>query len=194
MSARAVRTSGIVGLSTILIVPASAFLVGWLGPSRPGLEGALAHVGVLFIVMYYALVGCAAFLLWATKQVFNASGYRSADLLIGTVFGLLVFLPPLALPAWAWLSILAIIFGRRSGSLMWRAIGIIYLIATALVVCTTVAEFGYIDIPGLDLLMVCSGLVLLVGWLYHSIALILSAGKMAGTGPADPNDYRLPSR
>ena len=46
--------------------------------------------------MYYVFVACAAFVFWATKQLFNASGYRSADPAIGTLFALLVFIPPLA--------------------------------------------------------------------------------------------------
>ena len=64
-------------------------------------------------------------------------------------------------------------------------IGIIYPIAAALVVCTTVAVagFGNIDIPDPFLLVAHSGPVLPVGWLYRSIAPILSA-EMAGTGRA----------
>ncbi len=62
---------------------------------------------------------------------------------------------------------------------------IIYPIAAALVVCTTVAVagFGDIDIPDPFLLVAHPGPVLPIGWLYRSIALILSA-EMAGTGPA----------
>ncbi len=182
MSARAVRTSGIVALATVLIVPASAFLVGSVASTGPAsIEGALGKVALLIIVMYYAFVGCSAFVLWATKQVFNASGYRSADALVAWLFGVLVFLPPLALPVWAWFSILAIRFGRRVGAPVWQAVGSIYLIAVMVFTAAIAIEFTDIHISNLEEFMVFSGLMLLVGWSLHGVCLILGARKLAGT-------------
>ncbi len=182
MSARAVRTSGIVALATVLIVPASAYLVGSVASTGPAsIEGALAQVALLIIVMYYAFVGCSAFVLWATKQVFNASGYRSADVLVGWLFGVLVFLPPLAIPIWAWFSILAFKFGRRVGSPLWQAVGVIYLIAVVSLAAAIAIDFTDIHIFYLDEFMVFSGLMLLVGWLCQGVCLILGARKLAGT-------------
>ena len=180
MSARAVRVSGIVALATVLIVPGSAFLVGSVTPSGPAsIERALGQVAVLVIVMYYAFVGCSAFVLWATKQVFNASDYRSADALVAWLFGVLVFLPPLAFPLWAWFSILAIRFGRRVDSPLWKAIGVIYLIAVVLLAAAVAIDFTDIYIPDLDAFMVFLGLMLLVGWWCHGVCLILSVRKLA---------------
>ncbi|MDE0243016.1 MAG: hypothetical protein OXQ84_22900 [bacterium] len=181
MSARAVRVSGVVALATVLIVPGSAFLVGSVTPSGPAnIERALGQIALLTIVMYYAFVGCSAFVLWATKQVFNASGYRSADVLVAWLFGVLVFLPPLAFPLWAWFSILAIRFGRRVGSPLWQVIGVIYLIAVVLLAAAIAIDFAGVHIPDLDAFMVFSGLMLLVAWLFHGVCLIISARKLAG--------------
>ncbi len=180
MSARSVRVSGIVALATVLIVPGSAFLVGSVTSSGPAnIERALGQIALLIIVMYYAFVGCSGFVLWATKQVFNAYDYRSADVLVACLFGVFVFLPPLAFPLWAWFSILAIRFGRRIGSPLWKAIGVIYLIAVVLLAAAIAIDFTDIHIPNLDAFMVFSGLMLLVGWLCHGMCLIISARELA---------------
>lgn len=183
MSARGVRISGIVALATILIVPASAFLIGWVAlTNRSGIEGALANVAVLVIVMYYAFVACAAFLLWATKQIFNASGYRSADLAIGTLFAVLAIVPPAAPLAWAWFAVLVTRFGRQVDSTLWQAIGIVYLLA-AVLAAVGMTIFAGVNVPYLDELLTLSGLLLLAGWLCHGICLILGAREMAETDP-----------
>ena len=178
MSAKAVCTSGIVALATVLIVPGSALLVRSIALVGYSLE----NVFVAVVVMYYAFVACAAFLLWATKQVFNASGYRSADLAIGTLFTMLAIVPPIAPLAWAWFAILTIRFGRKVGSILWRAIGIVYLLA-AVLAAVAAMSFADVNIPYFNELLTLGGLLFLAGWLCHSICLILGARKMAESNP-----------
>ena len=182
------RTAGIMVFATVLIVPASSQLVMMLavvsGATEHDMMGFIGFVLGAFIVKYYVFVACAAFVFLATKRLFNAFDYRSADLAIGTLFALLVFIPPLAPPAWLWFSILATGFGRQVGSLLWQAIGIIYLVASVLIAGVTLVAFGIIEVPYFNEFLAFSGLVLLVGWLCHGICLILGAREMAGSGPA----------
>lgn len=182
MSAKAVRACGIVAIATVLIVPASGILSAILFGLFPSRGSHLLPLVLVPVLMYYAFVACAAFAFWATKQVFNASGYRSADLAIGTLFAALAFVPPAAPLMWAWFAILATRFGSQTGSTLWQAIGIIYLLAS---VSTAVAVtiFVGVAVPYVDELGALAGLLLLVGWLCHGIRLILDARKMAGTDP-----------
>lgn len=182
MSAKGVCISGIVGCGAILIVPVAGFLVMWAEPPY----GIFQTLGLTVFLMYYAFVACAAFVLWATKQVFNAFGYRSADLTIGTLFGLLACLPPVAPLARAWFSILAIRFGKRVDSLLWQAIGIVYLLALLLIALGMTSLAG-VDVPYLEELFQLAGLMLLAGWLCHCVCLILGARKMRRIDPAVPD-------
>ena len=182
MSAKAVRISGIVGCGAVLIVPVSGLFVVWTEPPYNFLQ----KLGLAAFLMYYAFVACAAFVLWATKQVFNAFGYRSADLTIGTLFALLACLPPVAPLAWAWFSILAIRFGKQVGSLLWQAIGIVYLLALLLIALGMTSLVG-VDVPYLEDLFELAYLMLLVGWLCHCVCLILGARKMRRIDPAVPD-------
>ena len=185
MSARFVRRSGILALATILIVPASALLVGSVTSAGfSNIERALAHVDLLLLVMQLAFVCCAAFVLWATQEVFNASGYRSANVLVGWLIIMLLFLPTLALLLWAWFSIRLIRFGRRVGSPLWQAIGVIYLIVAALLAGGIAIGFTDIHVSSLDAFMVILGPILLAGWLCHGVCLILSARKLPGSEAA----------
>lgn len=175
MSVRGVRIGGTMAFATILIVPASAML---LGLATTGYR--LQNLVLAPVLMYYAFVGCAAFVLWATKQVFNASGYRSADLAIGTLFAVLACFPPFTPLAWAWFSVLAIRFGRQTGSRLWQLMGIVYL-ADMILVAVAMTSFAGIDVPALDELVVLAGLLLLSGWLCHGFCLFDGARKMART-------------
>jgi len=178
MSAKAVRASGIVALAAFLIVPGSALLVSWITFTGYSLE----NLFVAVVVMYYAFVACAAFLLWATKQVFNASGYRSADLAIGTLFVVLAIFPPVAPLAWAWFAILTTRFGKQVNSVLWRAIGMVYLFAAVLAAVATLS-FADVDLPFFNELLTLGGLLLLAAWFCHGICLILDARKVAETNP-----------
>ena len=100
-------------------------------------------------------------------------------MLVAWLLGVLVFLPLLAFALWAWLSILAMRFGRRVGSPLWRAIGVIYLIAAVLLAAAIVVDFTDIHIPSLDAFMVFAGLMLLAGWLCRGVCLIISARELA---------------
>ena len=182
MSAKGVCISGIVGCGAVLIVPGSGLFVAWTDPPY----GIFQKLGLLVFVMYYAFVACAAFVLWATKQVFNAFGYRSADLTIGTLFALLACLPPVAPLAWAWFSILATRFGKQVGSLLWQAIGIVYLLSLLLIALGMTSLAG-VDVPYREELFELAYLMLLAGWLCHCVCLILGARKMRRTDPAVPD-------
>lgn len=182
MSAKGVCISGIVGCGAVLIVPGSGLFVAWTDPPY----GIFQKLGLLVFVMYYAFVACAAFVLWATKQVFNAFGYRSADLTIGTLFALLACLPPVAPLAWAWFSILATRFGKQVGSLLWQAIGIVYLLSLLLIALGMTSLAG-VDVPYREELFELAYLMLLAGWLCHCVCLILGARKMPRIDPAVPD-------
>ncbi|MXW92594.1 MAG: hypothetical protein F4114_16370 [Rhodospirillaceae bacterium] len=80
--------------------------------------------------------------------------------------------------AWIWFSVAAIGFGAQVGSLLWRAIGIVYLVASglvaialALLVSGSGAAFG--------MLALLAGAVMLGGWICHGIGLIVGAKEMA---------------
>lgn len=182
MSARFVRSSGIVALATVLIVPASALLAGSVTSAGfSNIERGVAHVDLLIFVMYYAFVCCAAFVLWATRDVFNAAGYKSANALVAWLILMLLFLPPLALLLWAWFSIHVIRFGRRADSTLWHAIGAIYLIAVVLLfVAATAISFTDIHMSIPYAFMVLPELTLLAGWLCHGVCLVRSARTLVG--------------
>lgn len=155
---------------------------GWNSDVRrfSNIERGLAHVDLLIFVMYYAFVCCAAFVLWATRDVFNAAGYRSANALVAWLILTLLFLPPLALLLWAWFSILVIRFGRRVDSPLWQTIGAIYLIAVVLFVAATAIGFTDLHMSIPFAFMVLPELTLLAGWLCHGVCLVRSARTLAG--------------
>ena len=97
------------------------------------------------------------------------------------LFGLLLLGPPLVPLPWTWFSILAIRFGRQIGSRLWQAVGLVYLVAMALVAASLVsAAFTEYHWPDFDLIGLALA-ALFVGWSCHGIGLIVSARRIART-------------
>ena len=92
MSAAMVRTGGIMAFGLILIgLVLSFILAAALTGAGSGTGGAAvqANVGSTIILMYIVNLAIATFVYWTTKGLFNAFGYRAADLPIMTLIILL---------------------------------------------------------------------------------------------------------
>ena len=96
-----------------------------------------------------------------------------------SVLGILSQVAPLAVVLfWMWFSFLAIRFGKWTGSGLWQAIGIIYLIGMPSVAVGMVSYmFGYDETS--PVLVAIAAPVLLVGWACHGVGLIAGARGMA---------------
>lgn len=84
------------------------------------------------------------------------------------------------LAAWIWFSVAAIGFGAQVGSLLWRAIGIVYLAASGLV-AIALALLASGSGAAFGMLALFAGAVMLGGWVCHGIGLIVGAKEMART-------------
>ncbi len=82
--------------------------------------------------------------------------------------------------AWIWFSVAAIGFGAQVGSLLWRAIGIVYLAASGLV-AVALALLASGSGAAFGMLALLAGAVMLGGWICHGIGLIVGAKEMART-------------
>ena len=176
-----VRTGGIMAFAMILIVPVSGYLFMLVAPVALvfGSLAAKENFLSMLVLMYVVFLAFVAFVFWTTKGLFNASGYRAADVPIMTLIVFLAFAPPVAVLSWTWFSISATGFGRQVGLRLWQAIGIIYLIGMALIAASmTWMAFDELQLPNMGLLMYAA-LVMLVGWAFHGIGLIVGARKMA---------------
>ncbi|MCY3830374.1 MAG: hypothetical protein OXF89_14680 [Rhodospirillaceae bacterium] len=80
--------------------------------------------------------------------------------------------------AWIWFSVAAIGFGAQVGSLLWRAIGIVYLVASGLV-AIALALLASGSGAAFGMLALLAGAVMLGGWICHGIGLIVGAKEMA---------------
>ena len=92
MSPAMVRTGGIMAFGLILIgLILSFILAAALTGAASGTGGAAvqASVGSTIILMYIVNLAIATFVYWTTKGLFNAFGYRAADLPIMTLIILL---------------------------------------------------------------------------------------------------------
>ena len=94
---------------------------------------------------------------------------------------MLVLARPLVVLPWIWFSIIAIGFDRQFGSRRWQVVGIVYLAAMALASASVVsAAFSEIPVPDIDLLGLALA-ALLIGWVCHSIGLIVSPRRITRT-------------
>jgi len=181
----------------------------------------VATGGIMPIISNVLYAAIVAFVDWTTKGLFNAHGYRRADVPImtlivilavnlilgfvggaglgsvssagaiagtGNIVGIISLVVLLVLfGAWLWFSIAALGFGKAIGSGLWKAIGIVYLIGTALFVLFLVLMIlgGVTKSVGLlaggGILALIGVLVLFAGWICHGIGLITGAGRMTQT-------------
>ena len=182
MSAAMIRTGGIMALLTVPIVLFLGFLivVGLIGGGFGNPDGT-AVVRLLTPLLYLVFIASAVFVFWTTRGLFMALGYAAADGCFVILIGLLLLGPPFAVLPWTWFSILAARFGRQVGSRLWQAVGVIYLVAMALLVASAAsAAFAKHHWPNMELLGLALA-VLFTGWSCHGIGLIVSARMIART-------------
>ena len=182
MSAAMVRAGGIMALVMVPIVLVLGLLIvaGLFGAAFNNPDGE-AIVWLLTPLLYFVFIAFAVFVFWTTRGLFKALGYAAADGCFVILIGLLLLGPPLVVLPWTWFSVLATGFGRQVGSRLWQAIGIVYLVAMALVGASAVsAAFTEDHWPDLDLVGAALA-VLLIGWNCHGIGLIVSARRIART-------------
>ena len=180
MSASMVRTGGIMALVMVPVVLVLGFLIvagGFAAVFSPGAE----RVWSLMALLYFVFLAFAVFVFWTTRGLFEALGYLAADGSVLLLIGLLVFAPPLAPLPWTWFSILAIRFGRQTGSRLWQGVGFVYLVAMALAAASLVSlAFSGILMPDIGLVgLALAVLFVFVGWNCHGIGLIVSARRIA---------------
>ena len=91
MPAGIVRTGGILAFVMILVVLVLGLLIGRmaLGTLLSGSPGAREEVGWWAALMYVVCLPIGAFVLWTTRGLFIASGYRAANLPVAAVIALL---------------------------------------------------------------------------------------------------------
>ena len=182
MSAAMVRAGGIMALVMIPIVLFLGFLivVGFIGGGFGNPDG-VAVVRLLTPLLYLVFTAFAVFVFWTTRGLFKALGYAAADGCFVILIGLLLLGPPLAVLPWIWFSILAARFGRQVGARLWQAIGVIYLVAMALLAASAAsAAFAKYHWPNTELVGFALA-ALLTGWVCHGIGLIVSARRIART-------------
>ena len=183
MSAKTIRTSGILAFAMFLIVPASGILFASSLPENKygNLETAGDNILSMLALMYFVFLTFAVFVFWTTKRLFGASGYQAANAPIMALIICLAFFPPVAVLFWTWFSIVATGYGRHAGSRLWQAIGFVYLIGMTLFVASMVSiAFHERQMPDMDLLVYAVP-VLSVGWACHGAGLIVGARRMART-------------
>lgn len=213
-----VRTGGIMVFVLLVLGIVLAFVAG--ASVKLGADGkpVVAGGGAMQIVSNVLYAAIVAFVYWTTKGLFNAHGYRRADVPImtlmiiialnlvlgflggaglgsvgsagaiagsGNIIGIISLIVLLILfGAWLWFAIAALGFGKSIGSGLWKAIGIVYLIGTALFVLFMVLMIlGAVTksvglLAGGGILALIGILVLLAGWICHGIGLITGAGRM----------------
>ena len=138
-------------------------------------------VAWLFVLLCVVFLASAVFVFWTTRGLFKALGYMAADGCFVILIGLLLLGPPLVLLPWTWFSILATRFGRQVGSRLWQAVGVVYLIAMALVAASVVSvAFSEFRFPNLNLVGFALA-AFLIGWSCHGIGLIVSARNISRT-------------
>lgn len=82
--------------------------------------------------------------------------------------------------AWIWFAIMAIGFGAHVGSLLWRAIGIVYLVGMIFAFAGNALPMAGMG-QGIGLFLLIAGAVVLGGWVCHGIGLIVGSREMART-------------
>ena len=85
-----------------------------------------------------------------------------------------------AILLWMWFSIGAIGFGRRIGSRLWQATGIVYLLGTALIAAAVAVMASGDNLTPIELVTYALP-IMLVGWACHGIGLLVGAKEMART-------------
>ena len=88
MPAAIIRIGGILAFVMILIVLLLGLLVAILAFGAFGSPGALDDARSMLVLMYVVCLPIVAFVLWTTKALFDASGYRGA----GPPVAVLIFL------------------------------------------------------------------------------------------------------
>lgn len=216
-----VRTGGIMVFILLVLGIVLSFVVAAATIKMVDGKPVVSSGGIMPIISNILYVAIVAFVYWTTKGLFNAHGYRRADVPImtlmiilavnlvlgflggaglgsvssagaiaggGNIVGIISLVVLLVFfGAWLWFSIAALGFGKAIGSGLWKAIGIVYLIGTALFVLFLVLMIlgGVTQSVGLlasgGILALIGVLVLLAGWICHGIGLITGAGRMTQT-------------
>ncbi|MCY3672597.1 MAG: hypothetical protein OXH14_16180 [Alphaproteobacteria bacterium] len=135
---------------------------------------------LLAALLYFIVLAFMVFVFWATRGLFQAFDYVTADGPITMLILLLVFLPPVVWLPWTWFSVLAIRFGRQVGSRLWQATGVIYLIAMAMILASAaMLAFGAAPFPLAGDMIYGAPLALLLGWVCHGTSMIVGARMTA---------------
>jgi len=178
-----VSSGGVMQIITNVIYIAIVAFVYW---TTKGLFNSLgyrrADVPIMALMIILAVNLVLGFLGGAgLGSIGSASAMAGSTNIVG-IISLIVLL--VLFGAWLWFSIAALGFGKAIGSGLWKAIGIVYLIGTALFVLFMVLMILAIvaKSPGLavsgGILALIGVLVLLAGWICHGIGLITGAGRM----------------
>lgn len=169
----AIKTKGWIYRLGFILVPAALAAVFW---TTWGFFRALDHKATKAPTIAIAIFATLGTALSAISWTFG-----------NTAVGIMAFLFSLLLPILGgylfiplliWFSIAVFLFGRDADSLLWKAVGIVYL-AGAITAGTLLvwrhADWG----PIADPLIAVVGAIAVGGWVCHGSALILSAGRMA---------------
>jgi len=165
----AMKTEAWIIQLVVTLVPAAVAAVFW---TTWGFFRAFDRKAAKTPTIAIAIVATLLTAIQATFWIFEDDFVAALFTMMLPIFASFLFFPLLI-----WFSIAVFLFGRDADSLLWKAVGIVYL--AGMIPAGAGLVWRWAGGAPIESLIAIVGAIVLGGWICHGIALILGAGRMA---------------